>query len=335
MRSGAMTLGLSSRLRIAGPMLAWAALQAASLASAQPARQAAVDLSVPRPRLESGPQAPQGIEPVSPFTPRIELRPQPDAPALGAPAPAAAGADAPPPADARNADVERELQKLMRTAYAGGAYGATAASAQAAWLLGLIHLHGAGVRVDPAQAEQWFARAARQGREPWAWAGLAWCAIDSCAGPADLTSAERAIDRLRPSQPARADFLVWLLASQQKPLRAEQPFATQAQAPSAAQPQLLARAAAAGDVHANIELGIEAFGEQRWDAAEKYFRRAAPRSPAASANLREVAQRVSAAAHTGTNARNDGPADAARVGAGVGGCADPLRHFAQVGTGGW
>ena len=259
-------------------------------AHAQVIRLAQLDLSVPRERLEIGPPARHTIEPVMPSPPRIESRPREEVPPLSTPS--AEGVEPLSPGDPRSQAVAHELQRLTRAAYAGGAYGATATSAQAAWLLGLIHLHGAGVRVDAALAEQWFARAARQGREPWAFAGLAWCAIDNCAGPSDLASADRAIARLRASHPARADFLAWLLASRQHPLQAA---ATQAISARAPDPQLLERAAKAGDIHANIELGIEAFAQQQPEQAAQFFRRAAARSPAASANLRELELRASVA----------------------------------------
>ena len=112
------------------------------------------------------------IETAPAATPRIEPRPTDDAPRIVAP-PVVVGTLA--TREARNPAIERELQRLLRQAEASRTPGSTLSSAQAAWQLGLIYLHGAGVRRDPAQAQRWFERAARFRREPLAQAGLAWC----------------------------------------------------------------------------------------------------------------------------------------------------------------
>lgn len=254
-----------------------------------------LDRNPPPLRVEAGPPASSTIELQPAVPPRIEARPRDDRPVLSAP-PAVAPEPLLLPGDGRaSAAVERELQRLMRVAYAGGAYGTTPASAQAAWHLGLIQLHGAGVPINMALAQQWFARAARLGFEPWAFAGLAWCEMQACAGPPDLAAAEHALARLRPAQPARADYLSWLLAVRQNPLIAPGP-ASLTPGPAEREPQRqdLLRAAAAGDLQANIELGIEAFAEERLAQSAQYFRRAAPRSVVASANLGTVQARLDA-----------------------------------------
>ena len=55
--------------------------------------------------------------------------------------------------------------------------------------------------------------------------------------------------------------------------------------------QLLERSAAAGDMHANIELGMDAVANKRLTQAEDYFKRAGPNSPAAATNLQELRSR--------------------------------------------
>ncbi|MDA7417612.1 hypothetical protein PGB34_14715 [Xenophilus arseniciresistens] len=281
--------------------LLWAGSALSMLLAWAPAR-AAGDAPVPGPavpELEASPPASSTIELQPAAPPRIEGRPRDARPVLRAPS-AAAPEPLQLPGDGRAGAVERELQRLMRVAYAGGAYGSTAASAQAAWQLGLIHLHGAGVPANTASAQQWFARAARLGLEPWAFAGLAWCEMEGCAGPPDLAAAERALARLRPAHPARADYLAWLLDTRQSPLAASGPASIQPAlpAPPARTPerQGLLRAAAAGDLQANIELGIEAFAEQRLAQSAQYFRRAAARSAVAGANLGIVQARQAAGA---------------------------------------
>ena len=189
--------------------------------------------------------------------------------------------------------VDRELRRLTRAAEAPRAVGSTVASAQAAWTLGLIYLHGAGVRRDPALAQRWFEQAARYGRQPLAFAGLAWCALDGCTGPPDAAAAGRAIEALRPRYPARADFLQWVLLKRQTPLQIAKPGANQDQVLELPQRQLLERAAAAGDMHANIELGMDAVSREQFEQAAQYFRRAAPHSLAARQNLEQLALRGS------------------------------------------
>ncbi len=215
----------------------------------------------------------------------IEAPPVLQKPAMNA-APVAAGPLL--PRDSRDKALDRELQQLQRAAAPASGYGSTAVAAQAAWQLGLIHLHGAGVRIDRPLALQWFERSARQGREPWAFAGLAWCAIDGCAGPRDPATATRAIQRLRAAHPGRADYLAWLQAAQRQPLQIATPGQTGNAAAPIPESQLLERAAAAGDIPANIELGIIAFSNRQFPQADAYFRRVASRSPFAAHNLKEL-----------------------------------------------
>lgn len=233
------------------------------------------------PHIESAPATPPWIDP----------RPLDDRPSIVAPA---VTHESLTPLDTQQAQaVNRELQRLERTASAPRTIGSTTQSAQAAWALGLIYLHGAGVRRDTALAQRWFQQAARFGREPWAYAGLTWCHLEGCAGPPDPTAASREIEQLRPLHRARADFLQWVLARRQTPLQVAKPGMNQDQVLELPNRQLLEKAAEAGDMHANIELGMDAVTNERFEQAEQYFRRAGPQSQAAQENLQQLAARGS------------------------------------------
>lgn len=274
-------VGIVAGVVLYSPLQPWARPRALMVAQ--------VDIQLPAPaRIESPSGAIPRIEPAPLGTTRIEPRPVDEALRITAP-PLVTGSLG--SRDTRASVVDRELQRLLRQAEAPRNYGSTPASAQAAWQLGLIYLHGAGVRRDTALAQQWFARAARFGREPWAHAGLAWCALDGCSGPPDPAGAARAIAQLRQVHPGRADFLAWVLASRQAPLQVVRPGQMQDQVLELPARQLLERAAAAGDMHANIELGMNAVANDRIAQAEDYFRRAGPNSAAALADLSELRAR--------------------------------------------
>ena len=267
-----------------------AALVAAAHARPRTMQLAQLQLDNPPPlRIETAPVNQPPIRAADQTdAPGIQPRPVDDMPRLSAPAVVSGSLTS---RDARDQAVQRELQRLQRVAESARPVGSTTPSAQAAWQLGLIYLHGAGVRRDPALAQQWFGRAASQGREPWAYAGLAWCYIDGCTGPPDPAAAARAVAQLRTRHPARADFLAWVLASRQTPLQVSQPGLMQDQVLQVPNRQLLERAAAAGDMHANIELGMDAVANKRLTQAEDYFERAGPNSAAAATNLQELRSR--------------------------------------------
>ena len=185
--------------------------------------------------------------------------------------------------------LQQDLRALQQQAERGRPVGSTPASARAAWLLGLIYLHGAGVPSNGATAENWFKQAAAFGREPWAQAGLAWCAMDGCVGAPDPDAARRAIARLRATHPARADYLEWVLTSRQTPLqvapvRNTTRAMTQPLEQSLPQQRLLERAAAEGDVQAKLELALNDVANNRVDEALRTFNSLAKRSRAAKAN---------------------------------------------------
>ena len=242
------------------------------------------EIADPRvPSIESNPVDATPIPPQSAEVGRIEAPAAVQTPKLSAPPIAPAGSML--PMNARSKQIESELLQLQRIASPSSGYGTTTASADAAWKLGLIHLHGAGVRIDRQLAQQWFERSARQGREPWAFAGLTWCSIDGCTTPPNPAAATRAINRLRSSHPARADFLAWLQLTRLNPLQISDPRSTDnTQSPNQGR-ALLERAAAGDDVQANIELGIMAFADKQVPQAERYFSRVASRSTTAAENL--------------------------------------------------
>ncbi|WP_311220879.1 MULTISPECIES: hypothetical protein [unclassified Acidovorax] len=168
------------------------------------------------------------------------------------------------------------------------------AQRDAAWLMGLLSLHGVGMTQDAAQARHWF-DIARQAGHPLAPAGLAWCDIDGCGGPPNPAAARPWISQLRAADPALALYLDWWVATRLAPL----PVARPAQSPGAtptsesAPPHraLLARAARAGSAGALTELALENIAQGDTSAALEQLRTAAPRSPAAAANLQQLAAR--------------------------------------------
>ncbi|HWI82359.1 hypothetical protein [Ramlibacter sp.] len=249
------------------------------------------------PIVPAGPQLPPGLQ--TPTAP--ELSPQPPA------RPGIAPEGALPPVVAMPPQTDPALQAELARLRAAAA-GSGRAAGHAAWRLGLAALHGVGGPVDPAQARSWFARA-RQHGEPLAAAGLAWCAIDGCGGPADPAAARRWIGALQPHDAARAQYLDWLLASERAPLSVSpapllpgpQAAPTPRQAGPAGPPlrDQLQAAARAGSVQAQLELGLAAAAEGREDEALALFRAAAPRSPAAAANVALLRQRGAAPAAPG------------------------------------
>lgn len=169
----------------------------------------------------------------------------------------------------------------------------------AAWLLGLMALHGKAMSADPVQAQHWFERAYLLGN-PMAPAGLAWCQIDGCGGSPNPALARTWIERLRKAAPGRALFLEWLLANQLAPLDIAQPGPLHQPQPApntnpASHRALLLRAAQAGDSHALNELGLENVAAGRTDMALRQFQAAARQSDAAAHNAHLLAERIDAA----------------------------------------
>ena len=168
----------------------------------------------------------------------------------------------------------------------------------AAWLLGLLALHGIAMPADPAQAQQWFQQA-RQAGHPLAPAGLAWCAIDGCTTTPNPAAARPWIAQLRAADPARALYLEWWMATRLAPLPRPEPRPLPGPGPgrdaaTSAQPYhaLLLRAAQAGSAGALTELGLEDVAHGQLQAALERFRTVADRSPAAASNARRLASQL-------------------------------------------
>ena len=182
-----------------------------------------------------------------------------------------------------------ELVRLQTVAARDGARGTAAgrAAARASWVLGLLYLHGIAVEANPANALAWFQKARALG-EPMASAGLAWCAIDGCGLQADPAAARPWLAQLRQVDAARAAYLEWVVEDRLAPLRLPAPGGALPEAPRTPNRNLLVRAANGGNVHARLELGLEAASRNRPAEAASQFRLAAPRSHAAAANLLRV-----------------------------------------------
>jgi uncharacterized protein len=188
--------------------------------------------------------------------------------------------------------------------------GPSGSASDAAWLLGLIYAHGAGTHQDLSAAQLWFERAAAGGNRL-AVAGLAWCALEGCQGAVNVPLARTRINTLKSTHSARAIYLDWLAQSKLLPLNtAALPSANKApdaDRNSALLPgrELLVQAAKLGDVHATLELGLEAVSAQRTDTARSYFQRAAADGSQAGANnLRLLDSQLALARASGENWAN-------------------------------
>lgn len=170
---------------------------------------------------------------------------------------------------------------------------------QASWLLGLLYLNGQGVPLDAAQAEHWFTLAWNQ-HEVIASAGLAWCALEGCAGPVNPAKAKHWIGVLRKPQPGRAQYLDWLLASKLSPVPGLSASRSQ---PTQNLDALLAKALAAGDAQAQATKGRQLFAQNRFSEALKFFENVASLSPAAAKNVELVKARMALESASGSNAQ--------------------------------
>lgn len=180
------------------------------------------------------------------------------------------------------------------------------AAAEAAWHLGLIYFHGAGVPQNAMQAHRWFERA-QEGGHPLAAAGMAMCAIDGCSGPADPHAAAPWIDQLARSNAPRALFLRWLMTYRLSPITWAADAAP-GETATVALPvrDLLVRAAAGGDPHARMELGLAMAAERHWADALHQFERAATQSSTAATNaaiVRDILSRQNAPSDASARSR--------------------------------
>ena len=207
------------------------------------------------------------------------------------------------------------------------------APADAAWLLGLLALHGLAMPADPAQAQHWFERA-HMLSHPLAPAGLAWCHISGCVAPSNPAAALPWIAVIRRNHAALAKYLEWHAAKALAPLaeaRSAQPGHLGRDAGRHAGPemesdlgriagpgagrdagallQLLAEASRAGSAQAGNELGLEYLAAGDLDRAAAQFQAASARSSAAAANASLLASRLQVSAADRTRAAPHTAAD--------------------------
>ena len=164
--------------------------------------------------------------------------------------------------------------------------------ANAAWVLGLLYLHGIGVPASTSDAQTWFERAHALG-EPLAPLGLAWCQIDACKSAPNPAEAQRWLGLLRPVNQPRAQYLLWVLEAKLSPLQLAAP-SPQDKANTGAAPnrQLLLNAAKAGDSQAQIELAFKSIAVNQDAEALAYFQAASARSAVAAFNADLMTERM-------------------------------------------
>ncbi len=163
-------------------------------------------------------------------------------------------------------------------------------TAEAAWVIGLLYLHGIGVPADPALARQCFMQAWGLGL-PLASAGMAWCAIEGCAQPPQPAQAQLWLDRLEPVAPARTLYLRWWLTNLLAPL----PHLQAGQSPmvsTSLHSDWLESAAQRGDTQAQIEMGLLQASLLKWPEALRWFDMASRSSATARSNAQRVRQQL-------------------------------------------
>ncbi len=201
-----------------------------------------------------------------------------------------------------SSEVEAKITRLRALATAPVARGLRIAEAvnsakmqaNAAWILGLLYLHGTGVVANPTEALVWFELAHSLG-EPLAVAGLAWCDIEGCKNAPNPALARRWLSALRKVNAPRALYFQWLIEARLAPiqistpkLKADTSLVAGSNLPNR---QWLLSAAQGGDVQAAIELGFESVAENRPTQALAYFRAVSANSAVASANAALIAER--------------------------------------------
>jgi TPR repeat protein len=192
-----------------------------------------------------------------------------------------------------NEQARRELRSLHQQALATPAGAKQRAEAgQAAWLLGLLYLHGAGVVTDPAKARQWFVLSEHYG-EPMASAGLAWCALAGCQIAPNLVQAQYWSQRLMPVDSARAAYLEWLIERQLRPLLLGGSDGLGSL--RSGERSLLEKAVAGGDVHAMIDMGTLLAQDGDLPRALDILDRASSRSEVARQNAAWIRKRIALA----------------------------------------
>ena len=165
-------------------------------------------------------------------------------------------------------------------------------AANAAWILGLLKLHGIGMQADAQQARYWFGIAWQQG-EKMASAGLAWCEIQGCGMPPKADSARYWNAQLNHYNRPRALYFEWLLESRMAPLEITKNPRLFSEGSTLPHKDLLIKAANAGDIHALIELGIDSASKNQAEAALQYFTQAESRSGVAFNNANLIRKKIS------------------------------------------
>lgn len=206
-------------------------------------------------------------------------------------------------------DREKKLQTLRRTAQGDGAamrkqrpsavrVTSDMTPADAAWLLGLLALHGLAMPADPPQAQHWFERAQMLGH-PLAPAGLAWCQLSGCVAAPNPVAAMHWIALVRRTEPGLAKYLQWhaakALAPMNEPSAAAPARDASALAPPPSSPtllKLLTEASRAGNAQARNELGLEYLAAGDFEKALAQFQSASTRSEAAAANASLLTSRI-------------------------------------------
>ena len=199
--------------------------------------------------------------------------------------------------------------------------------ADAAWLLGLLALHGLAMPANPPQAQHWFERAQMLGH-PLAPAGLAWCQLSGCVAPPNPAAALPWIAVVRRTHAALARYLEWHAAKALAPMAEPNPappgrdagsdvgrnvgrdpsaFASPASSPTLH--RLLTEASRAGSAQATNELGLEYLAAGDLDKAAAQFQAASARSAAAAANASLLASRLHASATDRTRPAGHSAAD--------------------------
>ena len=184
---------------------------------------------------------------------------------------------------------QRALSQLRSRAEGKGVSPATQREAQ--WVMGLLALHGIAMAQDGPQARTWFERAQRAGH-PLASAGLAWCAMDGCGQPPDPPAARPWIAQLAKTDPARAQYLEWLLARRLAPLSTAEPVGEALAVAGTPDQELLQRAARSGSPGAQLEWGLALLAQDEPEAALRQFRAAAARSSSAATNAQMLGERL-------------------------------------------
>jgi uncharacterized protein len=181
-----------------------------------------------------------------------------------------------------------ELDRLLALAtHAENAYKSSKPSkpeqANAAWIMGLLNLHGRGLPADVKRAKSWFQIAWHQG-EKLASAGLAWCEMVGCGMPPDLAKARYWRTQLSKVNRGRALYFEWLARTKSAPLDLQNDADAKAAIDQIPHHKLLVEAANAGDIHAHIELGIESAAKNQLTEALQHFLFAEKNSSIVSTN---------------------------------------------------